>query len=443
LPPAQRALVAGEIDRLTPSYIQMASQTALDLNQAHDPIRGLGDEIEIERAYFYLQHAYALGNDPSLKDRMDALGDKLSGYYLDQAKHFLERPSGSGAGVAWSFVEKALPYKASNLPAIRDERTLANPSYQVRSKLSIRVVFHDQTSRRDSTGFAEQLADAIAAGLETSGLPVKVFRQGDSSPVEPNFQLIGDVIQHYQTQIPTSSPKDSKYRAGEQEVPNEDWNKANREYESATLDVDDAHAALLLANTHGKKKEIADAAKGLAVAQQKVKDTHAKLDEIPKTKPIDIEKPYTYNEITFELKALVELQYRIIDSAITQVVPGDAVKKDVTKSYTVLENVKPEDTQGIKSQQVTKPDENQFRMEVENSARDELIKKVKDSVAKLPEKILEQARKRVEEGDSDGAAEAYILYLNSTHLTRTPERQEAEKFLLDKFNIRLEFSADK
>jgi hypothetical protein len=64
-----------------------------------------------------------------------------------------------------------------------------------------------------------------------------------------------------------------------------------------------------------------------------------------------------------------------------------------------------------------------------------LIKDVKEKVDSLPAKILAQARKRQMDGDTDGTAEAYILYLNSTPDTQTPERDEAKKFLREQFNM--------
>jgi hypothetical protein len=96
--------------------------------------------------------------------------------------------------------------------------------------------------------------------------------------------------------------------------------------------------------------------------------------------------------------------------------------------------VKPEDTKGIK-QTDAPPDEVQFLTDVEIGARVALIKDVKEKVEALPGKILAQARKHVMDGDNDGSAEAYILYLNSTPDTPTPEREEAKKFLRDQFNM--------
>lgn len=440
LPPTQRSLVSDELQKLAPSYVQAASETAKELQQAHDPIRGLKDELEIQRAYGYLHHAHELSSDPKLKDRLDDLADKLSEYYLQQAKRYMEKPLGSGAGLGWSYLDKALVYQASNLSAVRDERTRAAAAYQMRSRLSIRVVFRDQTSRRDSAGFAEQLADAMATGLETSGLPVRVTRPGENPAFEPNFQLVGDVLLHRHTAVPTSKPKDSKYRVGEQEIPNDNWNKANREYESASLDLQRAQGALQGATAHGKKKEIADANNQVSAAQKRVEEVHAKLDAIPKTIPVDIIKPYTYTEKDIDLTAGVDLQFRINDSTGNQVESPVKISKELNQKYVVLENVKPEDTEGVKAQG-TIPDEIQFLTDVENVARDLLLKAVRESVAKFPDKIFELARKRTDNVDLDGAAEYYILYLNSTQVEQSSKREQAEHFLREQFNIRSPLSS--
>ena len=134
--------------------------------------------------YGYLQRAYSLGNDADLKDHADNVTNKLSEYYLQQAKRYLNKPLANGAGLAWPFLNKAFFYKASNLDEVRDELTRAASAYQMRSRLSVRVAFRDQTSRRDSGGFADQLANAIATGLDTSGLSVRVIRPGETPAVE-------------------------------------------------------------------------------------------------------------------------------------------------------------------------------------------------------------------------------------------------------------------
>jgi len=432
LPEAQQALVADELEKLKPLYVQSASQAAKDIQRAHDPIRGLADEVEMERAYRYLSRAYSLSEDAAFKDRLDSLSNKLSDYFLLQAKRYFDRPLGSGAGLGWSYLEKALPYKASNLNAIRDEMTKGGAAYQIRSKLSIRVVFRDQTSRRDSAGFADQLADSIATNLESSGLPVKVIRPGDRPAFEPNFQLVGDVLQHRPTKARTSEPKESEYRAGQREMPNPDWNKANREYESAKLEMETAQRALEGATAKGKKVKEANAV--VEAAQKKVEEKLATLDTIPKTTPADIVRPYTYTETAVDLGAVVQLQFRINDSSGSSVEPMASIDRERHKTFTILENVKPEDMKGIKAQG-SLPDEIQFLTDVENDARDELIKVVKQKVAELPAKILEQARKRALDGDLDGAGEAYILYLNSASDKEDSEHQQALHFLQEQFNV--------
>jgi hypothetical protein len=111
------------------------------------------------------------------------------------------------------------------------------------------------------------------------------------------------------------------------------------------------------------------------------------------------------------------------------------IKRDTHKVFTVLENVKPEDTEGVKPQGAP-PNELQYLTDIEIEGRDTLIKAVREKVEGLPKKILERARKRAAEGDLDGAAESYILFLNSSPDALKSEREEAERFLREQFNVR-------
>lgn len=434
LPSAQRSLLSSDLERLAPAYIDSVPKAADDIQKAHDPIRGLADELAILRAYHSLQTAYSLSQNPSLKDRADNLGDKLSEYYLVRGKHYMDKPQGSGAGLGWTYLNEALEYKASNLDAVRDERTKAVSAHKMRSTLSIRVVFRDQTSRRDSAGFAAQLEDGITTGLETSGFPGWVIRPSENPAFEPNFELVGDVLEHHPTRTSESKPRESRYRAGEQSVPNPEWNKTNREYESAVEELHTLQQELSGISAHGKKKQIDEATNKITAAEKKVNEVHIRLDSLPQNLPVDIIKPYTYSVKTIVVSALVQLQFRIRDLAGDQIIATVPLKKEREQKYQILENVKPEDTEGVKPQ-ASDPDETQLLTDDENDARDALIKAVAESAAKLPEIVFERGQKKEEEGDQDGAAESYILYLNSTPPSKKPERRRAENFLLDRYNI--------
>jgi hypothetical protein len=419
---------------LEPNYVKGASDEAKKLKDAHIPIQGRMDEIGVQKAYNYLQRACTLRpDDQDLKLRLDLISQTLSDYYVGQAKKYLEKPLGSGVGIAWLYLNEAQQYK-SNRDDVRDERTKNTAIHNVRSTLSIKVVFRDQTSRRDSAGFADQLSDAIATGLETTNLPVRIVRASDATPVDPNFQLIGDVLEHRPITKPSIESVDSEYLAAEREVPNEEWNKANRDYETANLDLQKAQKVLEGAQAHGKKKDMAVAEAAVEDAQKKVEDAHRKLDSIPKTILKDVTKPYSYTRKTIDLNAIVDVGFRIVDSNGNTIANTPSVKSNAQKQFIVLENVKSEDTKGVK-QAGTSPDEAQFLTDVEIAARIALIKDVKEKIESLPSKILAQARKRLMDGDTDGTAEAYILYLNSTPDARTAEREEAKKFLREQFNM--------
>lgn len=434
LPEAQRALVKDQMRALEPDYVKAASDEAKKLLDAHNPIQGRADEMGVERAHGLLGRACTLDpDDQNLKLRRDLISQTLSDYYVLRAKAYLDKPLGSGVGIAWLYLNEAQQYQP-NRDDVRDERTKFTAIHNIRSTLSIKVVFRDQTSRRDSAGFADQLSDAIATGLETTNLPVRVIRAADSTPVDPNFQLTGDVLEHRPISKPTIESLDSEYRASEREVPNDEWTKANRDYEDAKLDLEKQQKILEGAQARGKKKEIESAQNAVDDAQKKVEQLHRKMDGISKTLLTDVVKPYSYVKRTIDLSAVVEFGFRIVDANNTVVATTPSIKKSAEKQFVILENVKSEDTRGIK-QAGTLPDEAQFLGDVEIGARTDLIKDVKEKVESLPGKILADARRRSMDGDTDGTAESYILYLNSTPDTPTPEREEAKKFLREHFNM--------
>ena len=434
LPETQRALVKDRMQALQENYVKSASDEAKRLMDAHNPIQGRVDEIGVQQAHDYLQRGCTLQPDnQNLKLRLDLVSQTLSDYYVARAKIYLDKPLGSGVGVAWLYLQEAQQYQP-NRDDIRDERTKYSAIHNIRSTLSIKVVFRDQTSRRDSSGFADQLSDAIATGLETTSLPVRVIRSADATPIDPNFQLTGDVLEHRPITKPNIESLDSEYLVGTRDITNDDWNRANREYENAKQEVARQQKLLDDVKAHNKKKEIATAQQAVDDAQKKTDALGRQLDSIPKTKMIDVVKPYSYTRRTIDLSAVVELGFRISDAGGSTIASDPSIKKQSVKQFVVLENVKPEDTKGVK-QTGALPDENQFLGDVEIEARGELIKEVRDKVQTLPSKILAQARKRFMDGDTDGTAESYILYLNSTPDSQTPERDEAKKFLREQFNM--------
>ena len=231
------------------------------------------------------------------------------------------------------------------------------------------------------------------------------------------------------------SAKESKYRSGELEITDPQWSAANREYESATLALETDQRALEGAEARGKKNQISDAKNQVAAATKKVEAAHIKLDSLPKTRSQQIERPYTYTEQINHLKATVELQFRILDTASSPIVPMVPIPETQEKSFTTLENVKADDTTGVRAEGEV-PSETKFLEGVQYDARDRLLKQAKEKVASLPGLILLSADRKASESDNDGAAELYMLYLDSTESQPTPERRRAQKFLLDNYNFR-------
>ncbi len=436
LPPGQHELVTDRIAALKDKYVPAAESAAAGLQKAHQPINGLADEIGIVTAYGYLTRCYRITNDSAVGDKIAILGDSLSNYYLQQGKHYAEKPDGSGVNVGWEYLREALPYKSQSvLGALHDELTLVQPVHLLKSKLSLRVEFRDQTSRREAVDFAAQLTDALATGLESSGLPVLVVRPQDATKVQPNFQLVGDVVRHEIGKSQEQSPIDSQYRSGEQQIPNPTYLKASQDYEHANNELISARSVLQGAEARGKKDEIKKAQAAVSTAEAATEALRVKLDAIPQTVVQDVIRHYTYTKVTYHLRTSVELQFRVIDSAGTAVFPRATVVEEKTHDYSSLQNVKAEDTQGVRSEGVL-PNDNDFFETDENVARDELIRKAEANVKDLPAVIVASADQKAGNGDVDGAAELYVLYLNSTSADPTAERARAQKFLFDHFNFK-------
>jgi len=435
LPKESRDQVSQHISELQEKFVKEAEEAAKKEKDAHYPIKGLADEIGIQTAWEYLQRCYRLTSDPEVQDSILVLSDELSRYYLQQGTKYSDKPGGIGSNVGWKYLNESLQYRsAANASAAHEELERARPAHQLKSKLSVRVDFRDGTSRREGAQFAEQLDEALASGLESTDSQIRIVRQ-ESPSITANFQLIGDVLAHSKTPEIQNIPKQSRYSAGEAQLPNDAWAQVNREIDKINRQLDTDRSQYQGATSRGKKKEILEAQNLIAQDSAKVEKLQAQLDRIPKTLSQPVIRDYTYTEVVHNVAVTVDLQFHILDNAGTEIIPRMQIHKETPHSYKEFKNVKAEDSEGVKDNAVI-PDENKFFEQTENDARDELIQDAKKNLSDLPGIVLRAADRKSGNGDSDGAAELYILYLNCTPVADTPERSKAQKYLRDTFNFR-------
>jgi len=435
LPDAQQPYVTDQLVALQRNYVTAAFKRAQKLQEIHVPIRGRADEDAVRQAYDLLERATSLSGDPAMKLKRDLLSDKISAYYVEQAQKYLGKPMGSGVGLGWLYLGEAERYKP-NMGVVREAMARYASAYQLRSRLSVGVVLRDQSSRRDNLGFADQLRDAIANSLESSGLPIKALRQfNESDPVQPNFAVVAEILEHRVLKNTNLETLQSKYRAGTHEVKNPAWLQANQDYDAAQQQLSAAQRAAADAQSQHKKKEIILAVNdSVAAAQKHAAEARHTLETIEQTRPENVIEPYNYMKKNIDLTAVIEMTFRIKDQSGNAIETPVSIKKDDHQVVVVLENVKPEDTEGVRKQS-TEPDQAQFLTDLEIQARDALIKSVREKVLLLPGKILAEARRRAQTGDLDGAAEEYALYMNAVNSDGSQGREEATNFLHDHYNV--------
>ena len=442
LPAEQRSLVSDQMAELQPKYQEDLIRRSETLSRVHVPIRGRADEDAVRLAYDYLSRASHLADDEAIKVKLDLLSDRLSDYYLKQAARLLSKPRGSGAGLGWLMLQEAQNYKP-DLQTIKDNFTKYAPVYETHARLSIGIRMRDQTSRREGVGFADQMTDTIAAGLEAAHVPgLKVVSlpqtpptgtdsQIDAAVTQPNFQLLGDILQHRVEKKMDTERMTSHYRSGQSEIHNPAWLEAKRQNDAAQDDI--AKAEELQRTPGRRKKSPAEAEEEMRTLTSRQSELKKKLDSLPEYVLKDVILPYNYTKRTVQLTGIVELSFRLAESS------GEAreathVSMNLPKTYVLLENVKPEDVDGVLEND-TPPDELELLGEAERQTRSAMMSKLVEKLGDLPKTILEKARSQAASKDAEAAAESYILYLNSTPAKSAPERLEAQQFLQKEFNV--------
>jgi flagellin-specific chaperone FliS len=437
LPEKQRALVSQHLAALSQDYIGAAVNRAQKLQESHVPIKNAADENAVLEAYVLWDRASSLADDPAITVKRDFLSGKISAYYLDQANRYLQKPAGSGAVVGWLYLKQAVRYGIADLDSLKEQMARYEPLYQRRTQLTIGIVVRDQTSRRDSHGFADQLADAITAGLDSSGLSIAVVRNaGEAEESQhPDFTLVGEVLEHRVVKKANLEAPESKYRAGTHETKSPAWLQVESDYESAQQQLNSAQHALADDQAEHKKKQvIADANDAVQKAQKSVDELRHKLDTTEQSRTETVIETYHYTKKTIDLTASAEIEFQFHDRAGNLVGQPADVHKDKHSSTVVVQDVKAEDTEGITNQGV-ESDGSQLLTDLEVDSRNALVKTVREKVAELPAAVLQTARTLAQQGDTEGAAELYVLYLNSTAQSASQERDEAAKFLRDRFNL--------
>jgi F0F1-type ATP synthase membrane subunit b/b' len=162
---------------------------------------------------------------------------------------------------------------------------------------------------------------------------------------------------------------ESKYRAGARETKNPAWLQIENDYESAQQQLSAAQHALADAQAQHKKKQvIADATDAVQQAQKSVDDLRHKLETTEQSRREPVVESYHYTKKTIDLTASAEIEFQFRDRAGNFVGQPADVRKNKHTTTVVLQDVKPEDTEGITNQGV-EPDGAQFLTDLEIDSR--------------------------------------------------------------------------
>ncbi len=436
----QRAYIGDQLSALQPSYRQDLLARAQQLVRLHLPIRGVADQQGARQAYEYLRVASELEEEDVVQVRMDVLGERISQDYLERAKELFAKPRGSGAGLGWHLLLEAQRFQP-DAAAVRDLLIQYAPIYETRGKLSVGIQLRDLTSRRDSLGFADQLADTVAAGLEASGLPgIKIAGRSNQPAAggelrqDANFLLLGDILQHQLLRKVDVQGVASRYRASQREIKNPAWVQANnqvQELERSYQVAREVHQSRIGAMNRREAEASQSNVEQLRTRAEAARGQMQRLDE---NLLQDVILPYNYTKRTIMLTATVEIAFRLAEPSAAVSQPPQTVRAQVPKQFILQEDVSPHDVEGVVAKG-SLPDENQLLAEAERDTQAQLMAKLVEQMRQAPAGLLAEARRLVAAGDLPGAAEKYIQYVNSTEPRETPERNEALGYLQKEFGL--------
>lgn len=444
LTPNQRAYVGDRLTALEPDYRQDLLARAQQLVRLHLPIRGVADQQGARQAWEYLRLASELEEQDVVQVRMDVLGERISQHYLERARELFAKPRGSGAGLGWHLLLEAQRFQP-DAAAVRDLLTQYAPAYETRAKLSVAIQLRDLTSRRDSLGFADQLADTVAAGLEASGLPgIKVLPRGaqaaadpasgDARNLESNFLLLGDILQHQLLRKVEVQGVASRYRASQREVKNPPWVQASRQTQEAERSYQIAREVHQSRLGSMNRRDAEASQRNLEQLAARLEAARRQMQGLEENLLQDVILPYNYTKRTIMLTAAVEIAFRLAEPIAAAGQPPQTVRAQIPKQFILQEEVSPHDVEGVVARG-SLPDENQLLAEAEREMQYELLNKLVEQLRQMPAVVLSEGRRLASVGDAAGAAEKYIQYLNSTEAKDTSERSEALGYLRKEFGV--------
>jgi hypothetical protein len=422
----QQKLVQAEMSEMLPDYVRELRKEAYELVRLHRPVRGPLDEQMLRQAHDNLVRVVKAEDKPADKIKLGMVRYDLAQYYATLSQHLLEKPGGTGVGLGLVLLKEGQFFNPRD-ENIGQQITKYAPQFELRAKFSASVYLRDLTN---SPGFAAQLTETTVSELERSNLPgIKVLAPGASQMELPNLAMVENIVQHRLEKKVDSQVVKSHYRTGQREVKTPEWLETKRQVDTMQEEYDAAIQTMLTHKSHRKRRLAA-----LQDLSVKLNEAKKKLAGIPESRMEDIVMEYSYTRRTFELTPRVEISFRIDDPITGKQGRVETVQVADTKTYAVNENVKDTDMDGAESG--VPPGEDQLLRAAESKAQSMLIEKLTARLRQAPGQIfLQQARDLRGQKDMEGAAEKYLLYLNSSAKGATPERVEARGFLLEQFDI--------
>lgn len=353
--------------------------------------------------------------DPSYKPLAEATRQtKLNLYtiYSQEANKDQSLRINSGIGTAYLYYVNA---QAMN-PEPEAEDAFAASFHDVselfKRKRTMVLVVRVESLSQVPSGFTEVVTRRVNAAIEALGLPdliaCPVVAYEKKPDVDPLFQeyrpdgksriasLSVDITNYQRENSPAETPeeKPSKFIAGQETVPNPDYDAAIAKFKAAS----DA-----LAQAKGKVKKGVPTSTEVALLQQQVNQTPQK---ITRDKLVD----YTYQEYHLSASVHIVMKLTLRDMLEKQLLDSDDMESTEQDKATEIAGVQPRDVNGIINRQARMKTQEQLQQDAELAALKSIDEKIPALLAKYDQRYYNEGEKALDAGHTEDAVENFLCY---------------------------------
>ncbi|MFQ5777753.1 MAG: hypothetical protein ACE5IP_07070 [Terriglobia bacterium] len=401
----------------------------------HAPIHGPGDEAKLLQLRRDLARLDQTNPFPALEVWRDRLGLHLADYYRHHADEIADQKDYDLTALAFAYLQQARRFlldkaEIKDFPARRQGLEQA-----LQIRLALR--FRDLTPGASGEYIVAELAALMASTIQDAGFPhVDIVEARREEAPQLTLELIVELLRAAVRDEEPAQPIASEYSAGFRQVPNPAWRDAKSAYDQAVENYERVRTRVEKNRRQKKyeKKEREADEEALRGAQEALRKANQALDAVPSFVEKEDIRRYEFTRRKWTRTAEIRLSYRWVNARTGVREAQEILEERASESGVGVTGVHPADKHGHRNQPPDPPEPATLRGRALKKIQQKLAERVLDHLGKFVGRDFEQARRELQRGNNEMAAEHYLRFLFNSAPDDT-RRQQAFEYLQGEFRL--------